>query len=81
MPEQICNWNDAARGQCWVIAFGDWKSAPYDARNRWYACKFKNAGNTPYIENVVITMRGAPDMIERVMALPVWNQVSLALGK
>lgn len=83
VEDDDCNWNDSSRGQCWLVAFGNWERSGYSANNyhQGYDFHFQHPAGTPYIENVVITMRGAPDRIAEIMKLPVWQQLSDALTK
>jgi hypothetical protein len=70
LDEDACAWNDDSRGPCWVLAFGDWQHATRDGDMLNYHYQHKNL--TPYVENVVIRMRGAEDRVEEMLQKADW---------
>jgi len=70
LDETACAWNDDSRGPCWVLAFGDWQHATRDGDMLNYHYQHKNL--TPYVENVVIRMRGAEDRIKEMLPKADW---------
>ncbi len=73
--------NPTNHGSAFVLAFGDWKSAKWDAENNWYHFKFAHAQNTPYIENIQVEIFGADDRIQQLLHSIDWQTVNQALTR
>jgi hypothetical protein len=63
----------------YYIAFGDWKSAKWNADDNLYDFKFKNT-NTPSIQNIVIIMTGAQDRMKELMNKIDWSVLNKAIN-
>ncbi len=62
----------------YFIAFGDWKSAKWNAEDNLYDFKFKDT-KTPSIQNIVIIMTGAQDRMKELMQKIDWSVLNKAL--
>jgi hypothetical protein len=72
----VCGSDVAA---CYVLVYGDWKSArPSPSRDR-DTYRFVNPPGSPYLENIVIRLKGADDRIQEMLKAD-WARVAQALG-
>jgi hypothetical protein len=62
----------------YYIAFGDWKSAKWNADDDLYDFKFKDT-KTPSIQNIVIIMTGARDRMKELMNKIDWSVLNKAI--
>ena len=69
-----------AHGTAYVLLFGDWKKAKWDAENGWLSFPFAHPDNTPYIENIVVQLWGADDRIQELLKTIHWSEVNTALA-
>ena len=68
-----------AHGAAYVLLFGDWQKAKWDAAHGGLAFSFAHAENTPYIENIVVQLWGADDRIQELLKTVHWSEVHTAL--
>ena len=68
--------NALSHGSAYVLAFGNWQDAKWDAANSGYHFNFVHPQNTPYIENIVIQIFGADDRIQQLLKTIDWNAVN-----
>src|SRR5215831_1621043 len=66
-------------GGCYVLAYGDWKSARLNASRDRYDFHFAHPAGSPYLENIVIQLKGADDRIQEMLKAD-WARVGAALG-
>lgn len=66
---------------CWVLAFGNWKSARMNPDGHLYDFHFVHPAASPYIENLVIKMHGAKDRIEEMLKAIDWTKVNGVLTR
>ena len=64
----------------YYIAFGDWKTAKWNADDSLYDFKFKNT-KTPSIQNLVIIMTGAQDRMKELIRTLDWSVLNKAIIK
>ena len=69
-----------AHGTAYVLLFGDWKKAKWDAEHGGLAFPFAHPENTPYIENIVVQLWGADDRIQELLKTVQWSEVNAALA-
>ena len=62
----------------YYIAFGNWKTAKWNADDNLYDFKFKDT-KTPSIQNIVIIMTGAQDRMKELMKKIDWSVLNKAL--
>ncbi len=67
LDEDACKWADDSRGPCWVLAFGDWQHATHVNGDEALSFHFTHKDLTPFVETVVIHMRGAEDRIKEML--------------
>ena len=79
LDQDACAWNDDSRGPCWVLAFGDWQHATRDGDMLNYHYQHKDL--TPYVENVVIHMRGAEDRVKEMLQKADWPALVAGLTR
>ena len=75
-PSDVCGGDVAA---CYVLVYGDWKSARLNASRDSYTYHFVNPAGSPYLENIVIRLKGADDRIQEMLKAD-WPRVAAALG-
>jgi hypothetical protein len=68
--------NALSHGSAYVLVFGNWQTAKWDAGNKWYRFHFAHPQNTPYIENIVIQIFGADDRIKKLLKTIDWNMAN-----
>jgi hypothetical protein len=73
--------NPFNHGSAYVLLFGNWQGAKWDADNTAYPFHFAHPQNTPFIENVVIQIYGADDRIQELLKKIDWNVVNTGLMK
>lgn len=73
--------NNSSNNGAYVLAFGNWKNAKYDADNEAFRFRFTHPPQTPYIENVTLRMGGDDDKIQEMMRDADWNSLNTALAK
>ena len=64
----------------YYIAFGNWKSAKWNADDYLYDFKFKDT-KTPTIQNIVIIMTGAQDRMKELMTKIDWSVLNKAIAE
>jgi len=68
-------------GTSYLLAFGNWSSSKWDADHRWYHFHFAHPQNTPYIENIEVTIYGADDRIQQLLHSVDWSAMNAALTR
>ncbi len=63
----------------YVLAFGKWENAKYNANLNEYYFKFGHPPGTPYIENIVIILSGPPDRLQELLKTTDWKSVDEGL--
>jgi hypothetical protein len=66
-------------GSAYVLLFGNWQRARWDADNGWLHFVFAHPNGTPYIENIEIRLYGADDRIQEMLHMIDWKQVNEAM--
>src|SRR6185312_6534425 len=61
----------------YVLAFGNWGNAKFQDEN--YQFHFTHPLGTPYIENIVILIYGAPDKVQEVLQNTDWKKINEGL--
>lgn len=61
----------------YVLAFGNWGTAK--KQGDWYQFHFTHPLGTPYIENIVITIYGAPDRVQEILHNTDWKKINEGL--
>jgi len=61
----------------YVLAFGNWGTAKL--QNDWYQFHFTHPLATPYIENIVIIIYGAPDRVQEILHNTDWKKINEGL--
>lgn len=61
----------------YVLAFGNWSTAKFEDQN--YQFHFNHPLGTPYIENIVILIYGAPDKVQDVLHNTDWKKINEGL--
>ena len=64
-----------------ILAFGNWGPLKWDAEHGWFHFHFVHPVNSPYIENVVINVYGAPDRIDELLHSIDWTKVNDAMTR
>jgi hypothetical protein len=75
VPSDVCGGAPA----CYVLAFGDWKSARLGGSRDRYDFHFAHPAGSPFLENIVIQLKGADDRIQEMLKAD-WARVAAALG-
>lgn len=68
-------------GNAYVLLFGNWQTAKWDANNSWLHFAFVHPIGTPYIENIEIRLSGADDRIQEILRTINWKQVNEAMAR
>jgi len=68
-------------GSAYVLLFGNWQTAKWDANNGWLHFVFTHPNGTPYIENIEIRLYGADDRIQEMLHTINWKQVNEAMTR
>ncbi|HEY5406180.1 MAG TPA: hypothetical protein VIJ92_03795 [Ginsengibacter sp.] len=63
----------------YVLIFGKWEQARFNASLHEYYFKFKHPPGTPYIENIVIILSGAPGPLKELLTTIDWENVNEGL--
>ena len=58
----------------YVLAFGNWGTAKL--RDNYYQFHFVHPLGTPYIENIVILIYGAPDRVQEILHNTDWKKIN-----
>jgi hypothetical protein len=71
--------NPFNHGSAYVLLFGNWQGAKWDAGKTAYPFHFVHPQNTAFIENVVIQIYGADDRIQDLLKKVDWNGVNAGM--
>lgn len=64
-----------------VLAFGHWKDARLDSENNCYRFKYHHPPQTPFIENVLISIHGNSGRIKEILMKSDWQNVAAPLDE
>ena len=76
VPADVCDGAPA----CYVLVYGDWKTARLSASHEYYDFHFVHPAASPYLENIVIRLKGSDERIQEMLKSADWTRVTASLG-
>jgi hypothetical protein len=73
--------NTTRRNGAFVLAFGHWENAKYNAELHCYNFKFSHPPQTPVIENAVIEIYGNSERINEIIKKCDWSTVTAGMDQ
>jgi hypothetical protein len=65
----------------YILAFGNWQAAKHDAATSADRFHFVHQPQTPFVENMVITISGAEDLIKELLEKTDWIKIAGSLTR
>jgi hypothetical protein len=65
----------------YILAFGNWQAAKHDAATSADRFHFVHPPQTPFVENMVITISGAEDLIKALLDKTDWIKIANSLTR